>query len=114
MTDYYPVIYAQPPVDNTCSNLIRLATVGAVVGGSAAAGSNIRRVRNDEIEPAEALFNTGRTALAGAVAAAVAGAAASAVEEQGLLRLGLMFTAGAAAMYGLESSWAKRRAKEDE
>ena len=114
MNLYYPVTYQPPPAESACTSLIRLATVGAVVGGAAAAGSNFRRLENEEIEPGEALANTGRTALAGAVAATVAGAAASVVQEQGLLRLGVMFAAGAAAMYGLESSWAKQREKSDE
>jgi hypothetical protein len=85
----------------TCESLANMAVVGAIVGGSAAAAQNALRMRRDEIELAEALRSTGRTALASAVATAVAGAAASAVARQGVLRLSLMFGVGAAMLYGI-------------
>jgi hypothetical protein len=103
MSDYYPVVYQMPAAQNTCTALIRLAVAGAMAGGSVAAGNNIRRVRNNDIETHQALISTGRSALSGAVVAATGGAAASIVEEQGLLRLGVMFAAGTTAMYLLES-----------
>ena len=53
MSDDYPLNYCQPPMESACTSLLRLAAIGAVVGGSAAAGSNIRRVRNAQIEAGE-------------------------------------------------------------
>jgi hypothetical protein len=92
----------------TCESLANMALVGAIVGGSAAAAQNALRMRRDEIELADALRSTGRTALASAVATAVAGAAASAVARQGVLRLSLMFGVGAAMLYGL-NRWIEDR-----
>lgn len=100
---YWPVPYtAPPPPSNTCADLARLAILGAVVGGSAAAGRGFARVQRGEIDDLQALTSTGRSALASAVAAAAAGAAAGAVADQGLLRLGVMFAAGATVMYAME------------
>ena len=105
MSDTYlypaaPMVY--PPVpENQCSTLVRLAAVGAVVGGTAAAASNLQAVRASRIDAGQAVIDTGRAALATAVATAVGGAAAGAVAEQGLMRLGVMFAAGTAVMYGL-------------
>ncbi|WP_462322489.1 hypothetical protein [Halochromatium sp.] len=85
-----------------CSALAQLALLGAVIGGSAAAGANIRRLQRQEVDAAGALADTGRAALATAAASAVAGAAASAVRQQGLLRLGVLFASGTAVMYGIQ------------
>lgn len=106
-----PVPYQSPalpdhPVPSSssdgCSALAQLAVIGAVIGGSAAAGANIRRLQRQEINAAGALADTGRAALATAAASAVAGAAASAVSQQGLLRLGGLFASGTAVMYGIQ------------
>lgn len=85
-----------------CSALGQLAMLGAVIGGSAAAGANIRRLQRQEIDALGALADTGRAALATAAASAVAGAAAGAVQRQGLLRLGVLFASGTAVMYGIQ------------
>lgn len=102
MTDqyYYPVPYQQQP-ESACTSLLRLATLGAVVGGAAAAAGGFRQVRNQQMEAGQALLHTGKMAAATGVATAMAGAAAGALADQGLLRLGVMFTVGAAAMYGI-------------
>ncbi len=92
---------ALAPADG-CSALAQLALLGAVIGGSAAAGANIRRLQRQEADTAGALADTGRAALATAAATAVAGAAASAVRQQGLLRLGVLFASGTAVMYGIQ------------
>lgn len=117
MSDHFPVPtshVSQAPLDGTylpassrndahaCETLVNMALVGAVVGGSAAAAHNALRMKRDEIELAEALRNTGRTAIASAAATAVAGAAANAVANEGVLRLSLMFGVGAAMLYGLD------------
>lgn len=110
MSDYPVVFYpaAAPAVpvpraaDSACSTLIQLAAIGAVIGASAAAGANIRRVQRAEVDAGMALADTARAAAASAAATAVAGAVASAVAGQGLLRLGVLFAAGTAVMYGLQ------------
>jgi hypothetical protein len=94
---------AQAPASaDGCAAIAQLALVGAVIGGSAAAGANIRRLQRQEVAVAGALADTGRAALATAAASAVAGAAASAVGQQGLLRLGVLFASGTAVMYGIQ------------
>jgi hypothetical protein len=106
MSDYYPVVYAREP-ESSCSSLLRLAAIGAVVGGSAAAASSYRQVKHHEIEAAQAIRETAKAATATGAATALAGAAASAVADQGLLRLGVMFVAGAAALYGI-NQWLEK------
>jgi len=115
----YPVSYsgaapASPygPADNRCSTLVRLATVGAVVGGSAAAASNLADMRRGTVTVNQALAKTTRTAVSSALATTVAGAVAGAVAEQGLARLGVMFVTGAAVLYGIER-WSEREGDED-
>jgi len=85
-----------------CSAIAQLALLGAVIGGSAAAGANIRRLQREEVDTADALADTARAALATAAASAVAGAAAGAVRQQGLPRLGVLFASGTAVMYGIQ------------
>lgn len=117
MSDHYPVPYsvsgtylpAAPAGESrACETLADMALVGAVVGGSAAAAHNALRVKRDEIQFAEAMRNTGRTALASAAATAIAGAAANTVAKEGVLRLALMFGVGAAVLYGL-NHWVEER-----
>jgi hypothetical protein len=97
-----PIEGSRPTPSDSCGALAQLALLGAVIGGSAAAGANIRRLQRDEIDAAGALADTGRAALATAAASAVAGAAASAVRQQGLVRLGVLFASGTAVMYGIQ------------
>ncbi|MFP4280785.1 MAG: hypothetical protein ACLFQI_12410 [Halochromatium sp.] len=94
--------YSLAASSDRCSALGQLAIMGAVIGGSAAAGANIRRLQRQEIDAVGALADTGRAALATAAASAVAGAAASAVQRQGLVRLGVLFATGSAVMYGIQ------------
>ncbi|WP_296704083.1 hypothetical protein [Thiocapsa sp. UBA6158] len=91
-----------------CATLVRLATLGAVVGGSVAAASNLQRVESGDLTATAAVAETGKTAITAAVATAIGGAAASSVAEQGLMRLGIMFAAGTLALYGLQR-WAEAR-----
>lgn len=111
MTDRYPLPfgygenYAAVEAGGACATLINVALVGAVVGGSAAAAHNARRMPRNEIEFADALLSTGRSAVASAAATALAGVAASAVADQGALRLSIMFGVGAALLYGF-GQWA--------
>ncbi len=96
----YPV---QPNTGADCATLMRLATTGAIVGGSAAAAVQLRKFQDGNATPTGALAETGRTALTAAVATAAAGAVASSVAEQGAMRLGLMFVVAAAVVYGIQS-----------
>jgi len=96
----------QTGADTACSTLVRLAALGGLVGGSAAAAANLRRVQAGELDATPALTATARSAVVGAAATAIAGAVAGAVAEQGLLRLGLMFAVGAGVVYGLDH-WAR-------
>ena len=109
MSQFYPITHYSVPTghdqmlsENTCAGLMRLATLGAVVGGSVAAATNIRRVQRDEIDTDQAFLDTGRTAVASAAATALAGAAATAITNEGLPRLGILFAVGTAAMYGIQ------------
>lgn len=112
----YPVVYplaveplhheSQIGADTACSTLVRLAALGGLVGGSAAAAANLRRVQAGDLDTVPALAATARSAVVGAAATAIAGAVAGAVAEQGLLRLGLMFAVGAGVVYGLDH-WAR-------
>jgi hypothetical protein len=118
MSDHYPVAQNQMQYPQTAQNpvptcslsaLTNMAIAGAVIGGSAAAAKNLRRVQQEEIQSREALMDTGKTALSSAVATAAATAAATtvagvvshAVADRGLLRLAVMFGVGTAVLYGL-------------
>lgn len=105
---YYPVptgpVYPpQPQAAPDCAALMRLATTGAIVAGSAAAAQQIRRFQSGTQTPQGALVETTRTAVIGGVATAAASAIASSFSEQGFGRLGLMFLIGTAVVYGIRS-----------
>jgi hypothetical protein len=107
MSEYHIVpnetpVENRPPSGDTCAMLIQLATIGAVVGGSAAAGTSIRRVQRDEMTMQNALADIGRAAAVSGAATAIAGAVAHSVAGQGLTRLAVLFAAGTAVMYGLQ------------
>lgn len=96
-----PVSYHAPGGD-ACANLVQLATLGAVVGASTAAAKAIGQIQQGEIDTQQALAHTARAALTAATTTAIAGAAANAVGHHGLARLGVLFLAGTALMYGIE------------
>lgn len=104
---YYPapVGAVQPPQAHggpDCAALMRLATTGALVGGSAAAAHQVRRFQSGGQTPQGALAETARAAVIAGVATAAAGAIASSFAEQGFARLGLMFLIGTAVVYGIQ------------
>lgn len=113
MSDQYLTQVRAPSSGTDCATLVRMATLGALVGGSVAAATNLRRVESGDLEATAALAETGKTALAAGVATALGGAVASSVVEQGLMRLGIMFAAGTLTLYGLQR-WASARAAGDE
>ncbi len=124
MSETYPVHYlpssmvqqspAPAPAATDCSALIGYATLGAVVGASAAGGANILRVQREELTATEALADTGKAALAGAAATAVAGAAAGLVAKEGVTRLAVLLAAGTAVMYGIQRRWGAEALVEDQ
>lgn len=106
--------YTKPPASGTdCATLVKLATLGAVVGGSVAAATNLQRIQSGSLTATAAAAETGKTAITAAVATAIGGAAASSIAEQGLLRLGIMFAAGTLALYGLQR-WSQTQGHADE
>jgi hypothetical protein len=107
---YYPLVYAPRP-DGACASLLRLAALGAVVGGTVAAASNLRRLQSEQVHTGAALADTGRAAVATAAATALAGAVADTLSDQGLVRLALMFATGTAVLYGIER-WTEQRGGE--
>lgn len=114
MSEHYPIIYYQPPdsrtwptSSSTCNAVLQLAALGAVIGASATAGANIRRVQRGEVSAGEALVDSGRAAVTAAAASAIAGAAATAVSNEGLTRLGILFAAGTTVSYAIQRRWAE-------
>lgn len=111
----YPVAYAPTPYvpvaegpANACAEVINMALVGALIGGSAAAASNAIAMTHQQMNLGQALRETGRAALASSVATAVGGVVANTVSDQGLMRLSLMFGVGAAVLYGIHY-WNKKQ-----
>lgn len=96
---YPPQLNAGPD----CATLMRMATMGAIVGGSAAAAQQLRGFQSGTQTPNGALAETGKAAVTAGIATAAAGAIASSFAEQGLARLGLMFLVGTAVVYGIQS-----------
>jgi hypothetical protein len=117
MSDYHlapmPTYPQTSAGGSDCATLVKLATLGAVVGGSVAAAANLQRVQLGDLTATNAMAETGKTAITAAVATAVGGAAASSIAEQGLMRLGIMFAAGTLALYGLQR-WSQARMDSDE
>ena len=103
-------LYPVPPnvAGPDCANLMRLATLGAVVGASLAASRQLRHVQAGEQTPQRAVLETGKSAVAAGLATAAGGAVAASLTEQGLSRLGLLFLAGSAVLYGL-ANWTESR-----
>lgn len=92
-----------------CPTLMRAATLGAMVGGSAAAARQLRRFQSGSQTPRGALTETGKAAFTAGLATVAATAVASTMVEQGLGRLGLMFLVGTAVVYGLQGRGASER-----
>lgn len=105
----------QPPLSGgvDCAGLVRLATLGAVIGGSLAAARQFRLVQEGEQLPNAALLETGRTAVAAGIATAAGSALAASVTEHGALRLGILLLVGAGVVYAADN-WATREELDDE
>lgn len=107
--------FGQPPLSKgvDCAGVMRLATLGAVIGAGVAAGRQYRLVQQGEQLPGAALAETGRTAIAAGIATAAGSALAASVSEHGPMRLAILALVGAAVVYGAES-WGRREALDDE
>jgi len=99
-----PGMASPAPASNGCADLIRLAALGAVIGGAVTGAREIQRARNGEIEQWQATTATARGTLVAGAATALAGGVANLVAEQGIARLAIMFAGGMAAAYGLNAA----------
>lgn len=97
-----PIYSAESSLGTDCSALIRMATLGAMVGGSVVAAQQLRDFQSGVQTPGGALVETGKAALTAGLATAAAGAIASSFAEQGMGRMGLMFLIGTAAAYAIQ------------
>lgn len=88
--------YSNPPMARTAATKVvrsvpgaslAMGGVGAIIGGTAAAAKNIRRVKNAEIKREEAVKDTLREATGAGLATATATAVMGAVGATGLVSI---------------------------
>lgn len=84
-----------------CANLLRLAALGAIVGGSLAAARELQAFQKGAQNLPGVLMETARGATAAGLATAVGGAVASSLAEQGFGRFGMLFLTSVAVFYVL-------------
>jgi hypothetical protein len=90
-------------------NTLAMGGVGAVIGGAAAAAKNIRRVKDDEINGAEAVKNTIKEAAGTGLATATATVVVGALGATGFFSLAgfLSITTGAKYVWDSVTAFAK-------
>ena len=93
----------------TNNTLWSAASLGAIVGGSGAAASNLKKVRNEEIEPADAVKSTLAVAAASGVATVAATAVASSLKSGTPLPLLSKLVVGTGVMYALMTALEGRK-----
>lgn len=101
---HYPVYYASravAPFDS--SRILAAGGFGFVVGGSAALGVNLHKVRANKMTLNEALVDTVAKGAGAGVATATATAAASAVGGSGILSFAVMLATATGVIYMLNS-----------
>jgi hypothetical protein len=102
---YYPSFYgggtAFGPVDT--SRALAAAGTGFIVGGSAALGVNLHKVKANQMTLNEALIDTVAKGAGAGVATAAATAAASAVGGTGLTKFAVMLATATGVVYVLNS-----------
>ena len=81
--------------------MLRMGTVGALVGAMAAGANNVRKVRENEATREDAVRDTLLTGAKTGVAAGVGTGLASLVGHAPVLPLATMLLAGTAVMYAL-------------
>ncbi|WP_319523043.1 hypothetical protein [uncultured Desulfosarcina sp.] len=93
---HYPTGITPPRPATTTSSALAMGGVGMIVGGSASAAANIRRLNSGEIEKSEAVKNVIRDSAGAGIATAAATAVVGALRLGGLLSVvGLLTTATA-------------------
>ena len=93
----YPPGLTPPRPTPAAPSALAMGGLGMIVGGSASAAANIRRLNNGEIEKREAVKNVVRDSAGTGIATATATAVVGALRLGGLLSLvGLLTTATAA------------------
>lgn len=85
------------------------AGLGAIVGGTGAAASNLKKLQEEEIEATEAVKNTLTVAAASGVATAAATAVASSLNSGSTLPLLSKLVVGTGVMYLLMSALEGRK-----
>jgi hypothetical protein len=112
--------YTQYPVSYTASkNVSHLAPhaglamggLGAIIGGTAAAAKNIRRVKNEEIDREEAVRDTLKETAGAGIAAATAAVVVRSVGATGLFGLVGIMAVAAGAKYVWDSAMTPKTAK---
>jgi hypothetical protein len=93
---HYPTGMTPPRPATTTPSALAMGGVGMIVGGSASAAANIRRLNGGEIEKGEAVKNVVRDSAGAGIATAAATAVVGALRLGGLLSVvGLLATATA-------------------
>lgn len=103
---YPPAVYAGPYVRHApplAPSPLMMGAVGAMIGGTAAAAANMKKVQQSTISTEEAIRKTLKTGVNSALATAAATVVAGMLgQERSLLTLVAMFATGTAVMYLLE------------
>ena len=84
------------------TSAVQAGTFGALVGATGAAASNIRKLRNEEIERTDAIRDTVKVGLTAGAATMAGKLAADALSRSPALALLAMFAAGTATAYWLQ------------
>ena len=102
---YYPTYYTHRPVVGPIdsSQALAAAGMGFVVGGSAALGVNLHKVRGNKMTLSEALVDTLAKGAGAGVATAAGSAIASSLGGTGMTRFALMAATATGVIYLLNS-----------
>ena len=82
--------------------VVKAGTFGALVGATGAAAANIRKLRNEEIERADAIRDTVKIGLTAGAATVAGKLVADTLTRSPALALVAMFAAGTATAYWLQ------------
>lgn len=94
--------YNNYPVYSNSGYLLKAGILGTIIGGSAALGMNLHKVKNDEMTMEQAVTNSLAKGAGAGVATAVGAAAASAVSG-GVMSAVVMAGAASSVIYLLNS-----------
>lgn len=93
--------YPYPSSGMPSGSLLRMAALGAIIGGVGAASANLRRLQRNEIEGQHALLNTLKVSASSALATAAATAVAGYVGGGPLVSTAVTVATGTGVMYVL-------------